>query len=281
MFVKQLTVFLENRVGSLQEITDILKDSEINVFSISLADTSEYGLLRMIVSDPELGKKVLTEAGISARLTDVIAEKTLKIGEKLSFRRFAKVEADVAQTSPEAVYYMQPISAAYYIVSGEKFATWGDKCGQYADPKDGATYVKYTYNKNEIVQDLLETATDAQPAANILVDGKVYTMGSKVLTKLAHDWVAQLNKEGKIATFKCSRCGVVATVVDSSFNAPKDAKLIKVGELLAYYYEDGKSAAGNGTSSPKTFDAGIAMYVGMSLMSVAGSAVVIGKKKEF
>lgn len=73
MFVKQLTVFLENRVGSLQEITDILRDSEINVFSISLADTSEYGLLRMIVSDPELGKKVLTEAGISARLTDVIA----------------------------------------------------------------------------------------------------------------------------------------------------------------------------------------------------------------
>ena len=73
MFVKQLTVFLENRVGSLQEITDILRDNNINVFSISLADTSEYGLLRMIVSEPEKGKEVLTAAGISARLTDVVA----------------------------------------------------------------------------------------------------------------------------------------------------------------------------------------------------------------
>lgn len=73
MFVKQLTVFLENRVGSLQEITDILRDNNINVFSISLADTSEYGLLRMIVSEPEKGKEVLSAAGISARLTDVVA----------------------------------------------------------------------------------------------------------------------------------------------------------------------------------------------------------------
>lgn len=73
MFIKQLTVFLENRVGSLQEITEILKENDINVYSISLADTSEYGLLRMIVSDPEKGRKVLCDAGISARLTDVIA----------------------------------------------------------------------------------------------------------------------------------------------------------------------------------------------------------------
>jgi len=73
MFVKQLTVFLENKVGSLQEITDILRENNINVFSISLADTSEYGLLRMIVSNPELGKEQLCNAGISARLTDVIA----------------------------------------------------------------------------------------------------------------------------------------------------------------------------------------------------------------
>ena len=73
MFVKQLTVFLENRVGSLEEVMDILKDNEINVFSISLADTSEYGLLRLIVSDPEKGKKVLMEDGVSAMITDVIA----------------------------------------------------------------------------------------------------------------------------------------------------------------------------------------------------------------
>lgn len=73
MFVKQLTVFLENRVGSLEEVMDCLRDNDINVFSISLADTSEYGLLRLIVSDPSKGKKVLMDDGISAMLTDVIA----------------------------------------------------------------------------------------------------------------------------------------------------------------------------------------------------------------
>ncbi len=73
MYVKQLTVFIENRVGSLEEVTEALKDHEINIFSISLADTSEYGLLRMIVSNPVQGQKVLQENGFSAMLTDVIA----------------------------------------------------------------------------------------------------------------------------------------------------------------------------------------------------------------
>ncbi len=73
MFVKQLTVFIENRVGTLEEVTEILRDHNINIFSISLADTSEFGLLRMIVSNPFDGKKVLQESGFSAMLTDVIA----------------------------------------------------------------------------------------------------------------------------------------------------------------------------------------------------------------
>ena len=59
----------------------------------------------------------------------------------------------------------------------------------------------------------------------------------------------------------------------------------KIGNtLIAFTYTPGTAASGNTGSnkpSPKTFDAGIAMYVGMALTSVAGSAVVIGKKKEF
>ena len=61
MFVKQLTVFIENRVGSLEEVTKKLTEHNVNIFSISLADTSEYGLLRMIVSDPEEGKKAFPQ----------------------------------------------------------------------------------------------------------------------------------------------------------------------------------------------------------------------------
>ncbi len=73
MLLKQLSVFMENRQGRLEEVTNVLATNEINITSFSLADTSEYGLLRMIVDNPEKGKKVLKEAGFSAMLTDVIA----------------------------------------------------------------------------------------------------------------------------------------------------------------------------------------------------------------
>lgn len=73
MFVKQLSVFIENREGRLEEVTEALKQENINITSLSLADTSEYGVLRMIVSDPVKGKQVLKENGFSAMLTDVIA----------------------------------------------------------------------------------------------------------------------------------------------------------------------------------------------------------------
>ena len=72
-FVRQLTVFIENRVGTLEEVAKVLKENEINIYSISLADTSEYGLLRMIVSDPDMGSSILKDSGFSARTTDVVA----------------------------------------------------------------------------------------------------------------------------------------------------------------------------------------------------------------
>lgn len=71
--VKQLTVFIENRVGTLEEVTKVLSENNINIFSLSLADTSEYGLLRMIVASPEEAKKLLRDAGFSAKVTDVVA----------------------------------------------------------------------------------------------------------------------------------------------------------------------------------------------------------------
>lgn len=73
MFIKQLSVFIENREGRLEQVTEVLKQENINIVSLSLADTSEYGVLRMIVSDPEKGKAILKENGFSAMLTDVIA----------------------------------------------------------------------------------------------------------------------------------------------------------------------------------------------------------------
>ncbi len=72
MTVKQLSVFIENRQGRLGEVLKILKDNNVNILSISLADTTEYGLLRLIVNTPEHGRDVLLNAGFSSMLTDVL-----------------------------------------------------------------------------------------------------------------------------------------------------------------------------------------------------------------
>ena len=82
MFVKQLSVFIENREGRLEQVTEVLKEENINILSLSMADTTEYGMLRMIVSDPEKAKAGLRSKGFSAMLTDVLAVKLEdKVGE--------------------------------------------------------------------------------------------------------------------------------------------------------------------------------------------------------
>ena len=71
MTSKQLSVFIENRKGRLSEVLQVLKDNKISIISLSLADTTEYGLLRLIVNDAINGKEVLTKEGFSTMLTDV------------------------------------------------------------------------------------------------------------------------------------------------------------------------------------------------------------------
>jgi len=73
MTIKQLSVFLENREGRLDEVLKTLGANDVNIVALSLADTADYGMLRMIVSDPVKGKSVLKEAGITSMLTDVVA----------------------------------------------------------------------------------------------------------------------------------------------------------------------------------------------------------------
>ncbi len=75
MYINQLSVFLENREGRLEKVLDILKQNNINIISLSLADTSDFGMLRMIVSNPQVGKDALKAEGFSAMLTPVLAVK--------------------------------------------------------------------------------------------------------------------------------------------------------------------------------------------------------------
>ena len=71
MFAKQLTVFIENRSGRLSEVLNVLKENDVNILSLSLADTTEFGLLRLIVSNAAKGKEKLSESGFSSLLSDV------------------------------------------------------------------------------------------------------------------------------------------------------------------------------------------------------------------
>ncbi len=73
MSVKQISVFLENRKGRLAEVTRTLRDRRINIRALSLADTADFGVLRIIVTDPDQCLRVLKEAGFVAQETEVIA----------------------------------------------------------------------------------------------------------------------------------------------------------------------------------------------------------------
>lgn len=72
MIIKQLSVFLENKSGRLHEVSAILGRAGINMSAFSVADTSEFGILRLIVSDHEKALKILREQNFSVNLTDVV-----------------------------------------------------------------------------------------------------------------------------------------------------------------------------------------------------------------
>ncbi|MCK5735330.1 MAG: ACT domain-containing protein [Spirochaetaceae bacterium] len=73
MKVTQISVFMENKNGRLAEITRLLASKNISLRAVTIADTADFGILRLIVKDPDLTRDVLLEAGFTARETDVLA----------------------------------------------------------------------------------------------------------------------------------------------------------------------------------------------------------------
>ena len=73
MKVEQISVFLENKAGRLAEVAKILGENRINIRALSLADTTDFGILRLIVDDRAKAKEVLKNAGFTVGLTEVIA----------------------------------------------------------------------------------------------------------------------------------------------------------------------------------------------------------------
>ncbi|MDR1724406.1 MAG: acetolactate synthase [Tannerella sp.] len=76
MTVNQISIFVENKYGKLCEILNLLADENIHIVAATVADTSEYGILRLIVSDSERAYKVLKKNNVSVNLTDVLAIET-------------------------------------------------------------------------------------------------------------------------------------------------------------------------------------------------------------
>lgn len=73
MIIKQLSIFVENKKGRLADITEILSKSGANIRALSIADTTDFGILRLIVDNPEAAALALKEAGITVSVTNVIA----------------------------------------------------------------------------------------------------------------------------------------------------------------------------------------------------------------
>jgi hypothetical protein len=72
MKIKQLSIFLENKSGRLTEVTEALASEKINISAFSVADTADYGILRMIVNKPEQAEQLLKAKGLSVHITEVI-----------------------------------------------------------------------------------------------------------------------------------------------------------------------------------------------------------------
>ena len=73
MLVQQISVFMENKLGRLAEVTKILGENNIDISALSIADTTDFGILRLIVNKPEEAERILRENGFTVRCTDVIA----------------------------------------------------------------------------------------------------------------------------------------------------------------------------------------------------------------
>ena len=181
----------------------------------------------------------------------------------------------------KADLYVTEVASLFFKAKAVEFTNIGEKCGQL-DGSKSKTYYKATWEDGDDTVTAYYVKAD-NGDTQLLVDGKlVKANGTAGLVD--HVWkAASYDKDDNVTTYKCKECGTVATVYKTKDAAEAaGCKVVEIykGEVLGY----GAAATGtktDGTTSPKTFDAGIAMYVGMALTSVAGSAVVIGKKKEF
>ena len=114
MAIKQLTVFVENKQGTIVEITDTLAKNDINIRALSVAETQDFGILRLIVNDNEKAITALSECGYLIKTTDVVG---VKIGDEPGKLSKALEVLDRASINLEYLYaFMARTERHAYVV---------------------------------------------------------------------------------------------------------------------------------------------------------------------
>ena len=114
MSLKQLTIFVENKQGTLVDITKTLADNNVNMRALSIADTQDFGILRLIVNDNDIAIKALQEAGYMISTTDVVG---VKIGDQPGKLSKALEVLDEADINMEYLYaFMARTEKHAYVV---------------------------------------------------------------------------------------------------------------------------------------------------------------------
>ena len=114
MAIKQITVFLENKKGTVVSVTDVLAKSGINLRALSIAETEAFGILRIIVNDVESAEKVLKENGFLIKTIDVVG---VKIGDAPGKLTSALDVLDKANINVEYLYaFMTRTEKHAYVV---------------------------------------------------------------------------------------------------------------------------------------------------------------------
>ncbi len=114
MAIKQLTVFVQNKKGTIVTVTDILAKNNINLRALSIAETEEFGILRLIVNDEALAEKVLKENGYLIKTVDVVG---VKIGDEPGKLTAALDVLDKAEINIEYLYaFMARTEKHAYVV---------------------------------------------------------------------------------------------------------------------------------------------------------------------
>ena len=114
MAIKQLTVFVPNRKGTIVEVTDILSKNNINMRALSIAETEDFGILRLIVNDEKAAEKVLSEQNYLIKVVDVVG---VKIGDEPGKLTEALDVLDKADINVEYLYaFMARTEKHAYVV---------------------------------------------------------------------------------------------------------------------------------------------------------------------